>query len=180
MTVPKILIDGYNLLFQSQLVGKGRGRDWLSAARRRLVQLLHQRLTPDELKVTQIVFDAPSKGPAPEPDAYPSGLAVVYAVDHAEADDLLEHTIRLHPTPKLLTVVSSDLRIRRCARSRRANSLGADQFLQKLEQWPLSSAINQLPISATGTTDEQLLSEPEIAFWLKEFDTLDDYGQGST
>lgn len=180
MTVPKILIDGYNLLFQSQLVGKGRGRDWLSAARQRLIQLLHQRLTPDELKVTQIVFDAPSKGTAPEPDAYSSGLILVYAVDHAEADDLLEHTIRQHPTPKLLTVVSSDLRIRRCARSRRANSLGADQFLDQIERRPLLAAVSQQPIPAPPTVDELLLTEPEIAFWLKEFETPDDDGQATS
>lgn len=173
MTVPKTLIDGYNLLFQSQLVGKGRGRDWLSAAKQRLINLLQQRLTLDELKTTHIVFDAPSVGPAPAPDNFSSGLCIAYAVDHAEADDLLEHIIRQHPSPKLLTVVSSDLRIRRCARSRRAISLGAEQFLEQLERRPKSPASESVETTtyATRASQEQLLSEPEIAFWLKEFDT---------
>lgn len=173
MTVPKTLIDGYNLLFQSHLVGTGRGRDWLSAARQRLINLLQQRLTLDELKTTQIVFDAPRVGPAPEPDNCSSGLCIAYAVDHAEADDLLEHIIRQHPSPKLLTVVSSDLRIRRCARSRRANSLGADQFLEQLERRPQSPATEpaDTTTSDTNASEKQLLSEPEVAFWLKEFNT---------
>ena len=173
MTVPKTLIDGYNLLFQSQLVGKGRGRDWLSTARQRLINLLHQHLSLDELKTTQIVFDAPSVGPAPEPDSFSSGLCIAYAVDHAEADDLLEQIIRQHPSPKLLTVVSSDLRIRRCARSRRAYSLGADQFLEQLERRPKSPASESVATANTHSiaSEEQLLSEPEVAFWLKEFDT---------
>ena len=59
MPVPKLLIDGYNVLFQSQLVGRGRGPQGLHAARNRLLKLLASRLTPTELSPTQVVFDAP-------------------------------------------------------------------------------------------------------------------------
>ncbi len=171
MTVPKTLIDGYNLLFQSPLVGKARGRDWLSTARQRLVSLLLQRLTPDELKTTHIVFDAPRVGRAPESEIHASGLSVVYAVNHAEADDLLEEIIRQHPTPKHLAVVSSDIRIRRCARSRRAFSVGAEQFLEQLERRPTMATDDSVPIAPLkiASDEPELLSENEIAFWLKEF-----------
>lgn len=175
VAVPKTLIDGYNLLFQSQLVGKGRGRQWLPAARQRLVQLLHTGLSPQILQTTHLVFDAPSVGPAPEPERHSTGLQVVYAVNYSEADDLLEEIIRQHPTPKQLTVVSSDQRIRRCAQARRAVSLDSEAFLEQLEQGtfalsqPASKAGSESSADLPTTLEPEHLSEDEIAYWLKEF-----------
>jgi predicted RNA-binding protein with PIN domain len=168
LNVPKLLIDGYNLLFESNLVGRGRGRNWLPNARNRLVQLLSERLSATELSNTRIVFDAPKFGSAPQRESLPSGMAIEYAVNHAEADDLLEEIIRRHPTPKQLTVVSSDHRIRACARSRRAVSLGSQQFLDELER-----AWNSKPAAVAppeGSEESQPLSASEVEFWLKEFE----------
>lgn len=164
MAVPKLLIDGYNVLFQSQLVGRGRGRNWLPAARQRLLQLLTSRLTPAELATTQLIYDAPQFGQAPAEATLESGIVVCYAVDHAEADDLLEKIVRAHPTPKLLRVVSSDQRIRRCARARRAASIDSQLFLDQLEQrptWPEQPS--QVPTEAGKLTDA------EVEYWLHEF-----------
>jgi uncharacterized protein len=178
MPVPKILIDGYNVLFQSQLVGRGRGRQWLPAARNRLLQLLTSRLTSAELSTTQVVFDAPQVGQAPPGLTQPSGLSICFAVGHDEADDLLEQIIREHPTPKQLTVVSSDQRIRRCARAQRATSLDAQQFLDELERRPGSPALdadvspNELSGDAANSdagARESLLSPAEVDYWLQQF-----------
>ncbi len=179
MPVPKLLIDGYNVLFQSQLVGRGRGPQWLHAARNRLLKLLASRLTPDELSTTQVVFDAPRMGPAPPGLTQPSGLSVCFAVDHDEADDLLEQIVREHPTPKQLTVVSSDQRIRRCARAKRATSLDAQTFLDQLERRPASPApvsdamhvdpAHVAPVPCDTTVDASLLSVDEVDYWLQQF-----------
>jgi predicted RNA-binding protein with PIN domain len=180
MTVPKTLIDGYNLLFQSPLVGRGRGRNWLPNARGRLAHLLLGHLSPEELQTTLIVFDAPHVGRSPQPEQHSSGLQIIFAVDHAEADDMLEDIIRRHPTPKLLTVVSSDVRIRRCARARKAKSVDADQFLEQLERRPERSTgeaptLSQVDDTATsaeldseGQIDPRL-SQSEVDYWLREF-----------
>ena len=181
MPVPKLLIDGYNLLFQSQLVGRARGSQWLLAARNRLLKLLASRLTAAELSTTQVVFDAPQVGQAPPGLTQPSGLSICYAVNHDEADDLLEQIMREHPTPKQLTVVSSDQRIRRCAHAQRATSIDSQTFLDQLERRPASPA----PAPATNpsrvdiacvdtkpcdrTTDEILLSAAEVDYWLQQF-----------
>jgi predicted RNA-binding protein with PIN domain len=179
MPVPKLLIDGYNVLFQSQLVGRGRGRQWLPAARDRLMQMLTSRLTPAELSTTQVVFDAPRVGQAPPAVTQPSGLSICYAVDHHEADDLLEKIMREHPTPKQLTVVSSDQRIRRCARAQRATSIDSQTFLDHLERRPASPApatnpsqtVLSLvdPTQGDLATDESLLSAGEVDYWLQQF-----------
>lgn len=165
MAVPKLLIDGYNVLFQSQLVGRGRGRNWLPAARQRLLQLLTNRLTPGELATTQLIYDAPQFGQATAETTLKSGMLVCYAVDHAEADDLLEKIVRAHPTPKQLKVVSSDQRIRRCARARRAVSIDSQKFLDQLEQRPDSSPQPIQPSSPAACE----LSDAEVEYWLREF-----------
>ncbi|MEM8735650.1 MAG: NYN domain-containing protein, partial [Planctomycetota bacterium] len=54
----RILIDGYNLLFQSTLVGRSRGDGWLQQARLRLIGWLAERMNQNERKQTTIVFDA--------------------------------------------------------------------------------------------------------------------------
>lgn len=174
MPVPKLLIDGYNVLFQSQLVGRGRGRQWLPAARNRLMQLLNSRLTPAELSTTQVVFDAPQVGQPPPALTQPSGLSICYAVDYDEADDLLEKIMREHPTPKQLTVVSSDQRIRRCARAQRATSIDSQTFLDQLERRPASPATDANPApletpQGSTTAEESLLSTDEVDYWLKQF-----------
>lgn len=165
MAVPKLLIDGYNVLFQSQLVGRGRGGNWLPAARQRLLQLLTSRLTQVELATTQLIYDAPQFGQAPPETILTSGMLVCYAVDHEEADDLLEKIVRTHPTPKLLSVVSSDQRIRRCARARRARSIDAQLFLDQLERRP---AQPRQP-SPAGVEETGDLSQAEVEYWLHEF-----------
>jgi uncharacterized protein len=164
LTVPKLLIDGYNLLFESDLVGRGRGPHWLPKARERMLKTLNQHLEQALLTETLIVFDAPKVGPAPDPMVQPSGLKVVYAVDHEEADDLLEKIIRNHPTPKLLTVISSDQRIRRAARTRRACSVGSQDFLDSLSKLP-----RQIALEPIGKPASPSLSESEVAYWLEKF-----------
>jgi hypothetical protein len=95
-------------------------------------------------------------------------MHIRYAVNHAEADDLLEEIIRQHPTPKLLTVVSSDQRIRACARRRRATSLGSQQFLHELDRQPHPARSSAASLEARDDSAE--LSESEVEFWLKEFE----------
>ena len=170
MFVPKLVIDGYNLLFQSPWVGKGRGRDWLAKARGRLMSRLDRGLPDDLLRTTQVVFDAPDQATPPADFISSSGLQVVFATDHPEADDLLEQIIRRHPTPKQLTVVSSDQRIQRCARARRALWLRAEDFVNQLERGPQAwQAEGEPPTSQPPETPDGLLSESEIAYWLDQF-----------
>jgi hypothetical protein len=133
-----------------------------------LIQLLSERLSAVDLSTTQVIFDAPKFGIAPQEETLPSGMNIRYAVNHAEADDLLEEIIRQHPTPKLLTVVSSDQRIRACARRRRATSLGSQQFLDELDHQPHPA--RPAADSREATDDSAELSESEVEFWLKAFE----------
>lgn len=174
-----LLIDGYNLLFQSQLVGKGRGPGWLDKARRRLLVLLSKALTSPERLTTTIVFDASQSGQATADFLFDSSIEVRFANAYAEADDLLEELIRQNPHSKRLRVVSSDQRIRRCARARKAESIDSESFLDQLERSQLGRIAGAIlaeenkaaNISTTDAPSAEAgaLSSDEVAFWLNEF-----------
>lgn len=185
---PRLLIDGYNLLFQSPLVGSGRSPGWLQRARDRLLQLLETKLSPADCRRTHIIFDA-SKNRQKTPTSFvaASGIVVRFAIDHTEADDLIEEIIRTHSHSKTLRVISSDLRIRRRATARKAVSIDSDTFLTELERAPdrpspaaipgpsivgPEAATNAHPTTAVQpqpSHDDQLLSSAEVEHWLREF-----------
>jgi uncharacterized protein len=170
-----LLIDGYNLLFQSQIVGKSRGPGWLDKARRRLLVVLCNGLTSAEQQTTTIIFDASQTGETAADFLFGNMLEVRFAHAYAEADDMLEELIRQNPHPKQLRVVSSDQRIRRCARARRAESIDSESFLRQLERVPVEqgpTSPHATPEGACDGTDPKdvpPLSSSEVAYWLNEF-----------
>jgi predicted RNA-binding protein with PIN domain len=172
----QILIDGYNLLFTAGFEGRSRRRGWLEQARQRLIKHLETHLPREEHPRTLVVFDVSVdvlkarereledvRGTAVSAS---SGIQVAFAFDFDEADDMLESLIRKHSSPKSLTVVSSDRRIRKCAMARRAISIGSDDFLNRLEQ-PFNNS--------EGIADEEAgraevkLTDREVQEWLHEF-----------
>lgn len=167
---PRLLIDGYNLLFQSGFTGKGRGPDWLVHARRRLLSFLEHKLSADENRSTQIVFDANRKSAANLSHVTETGLVVTFAWQYPEADDLLEEIIQHHSHPKSLRVVSSDQRIRRKARARRSESIDSDSFLTELERRPVDSDSSNRSLQERDSKPQKgILSTDEVDYWLGEF-----------
>jgi len=170
------LIDGYNLLFTAGFEGRSRGRGWLERARQRLVKHLEARLPAMEHERTLVVFDVSVdvvkacerelediRGMAA---SVSSGIQVAFAFEFEEADDMLESLIRKHSTPKKLTVVSSDNRIRKCAMARRATSIGSDEFLTRLER-PQTNA--EMIADEDQQRAEVKLTDREVEEWLREF-----------
>jgi uncharacterized protein len=173
MRAIRLLIDGYNLLFQSPLVGRGQGAGWLPLARERLLKLLAEHLQADHQARTTVIFDAAKFGESPADFLFKNRIEVRFATEHQEADDLLEVLIRQAPQPKLLHVVSSDLRIRRCALARRANAIDAETFLRMLQAGLGDSLFNsQTDASAPQETDipEKERGATDVDYWLREFD----------
>ena len=120
MASTDLLIDGYNLLHAAGLGRSHYGPGDLQRARQALLRRLFELLTPEEIARTAVVFDARQPPPHLPPHWYIHGLRVVYARPHGDADLLLEELIDGHSHPKRLTVVSSDHRLHRAAKSRRA------------------------------------------------------------
>lgn len=160
-----ILIDGYNLLNATGVEGTGGGTE-LERARRGLLEFLADALTADELAGTTIVFDASHAPPGlPREENY-RGIVVLFAKDYAEADDLIEELIGCDHAPRKLFVISSDHRLHRAARRRRATPIDSEVWIAQLERRsgkPRRLTPTGKPTASPGETDS----------WLAEFADVD-------
>lgn len=173
-----LLIDGYNLLHQSDLMGRGRGERWLQRARERLLRQLQRTLDDSLAAQTCVVFDAESPPPDRPHEYVHFGIRVLYAVGYPEADDLIEELIARHDAPQRLTVVSSDHRLQRAARRRRAHAFDADAWYHRLLEtgpllgirWPPDAPQLDEPPLAVPEKLEGVADEREVEAWIEWFE----------
>ena len=127
------IIDGYNLIFECGLEGRSRTSIALERARDRLIATVAANFSEQERKGVTIVFDA-KRLPVKETLAVSkrNEMTIRYAIDHEDADSLIEELIRANSTPKKLTVVSSDHRIQTAAQRRKANPVDSGVWYERL------------------------------------------------
>lgn len=162
-----LLIDGYNLLHVTGLVG--RAGSGLQGSRNALLRFLASAIEPKELAETTIVFDAAEAPPGLPRVVTHEGMTVRYASEYPDADALLEELISAHHVPRSLTVVSSDHRVQRAARRRRAPFVDSDAWFAEAAR-RRSQRQGAAPPPARR---EASLSAGEIAYWLAEFGAAD-------
>ena len=161
----KILIDGYNLLHVAGILGRGVGRGTLERARLALLNRLSNLLDPDDRKETVVVFDAKDAPRHLPTEVIHNDITVRFARDFEEADDLLEYLIRTHSSPRGLLVVSSDHRVQRAAKRRKAKTNDSEPWL------------NQLQLRAKKSQTKEPFRKPlarnldagDVAEWMSEF-----------
>lgn len=177
-TMP-VLIDGYNVLFAAGKIPRQIGPGALEQARRWLIQRLLRCFDTATRQETVVVFDA-KDAPKHLPDAYQvSGIQVLFARDHEEADDLIEQRIRRESNPRRLLLVSSDFRLREVAARRRAKSMKSEDWLEQTDELAIadSSSANDAPSEKAKPNDpeaeEDQLSSSEVESWLKAFRLTD-------
>lgn len=131
----RYLVDGYNFLNNSGIETKPGGPAGLSSlglARQALLDFLVRHLSPEEARATVVVFDAQFQ-PRPLPTEFTyHGIDVKFAVRYPDADSLLEQLIAEHTSPRQLTVISSDHRVQRAARRRRARFVDSERWYRQL------------------------------------------------
>ena len=163
-----LLIDGYNLLHATDIFGKGTGPGGFQRTREALLSFLSTSLTEKERPQTTIVFDA-ADAPPGLPDRYvKEEINIRYARNYPDADTLLEELIEAHPSPRGLTVISSDHRVQRAARRRGAKPIDSDRWYAQLWQRRIEQRHTQqkaIPEKPVGQ-----LSAAEIAYWVEQFD----------
>ncbi len=163
----KYVIDGYNLLHASPLIQARSGPKWLEKQRFRLLQALASRIPAADLSKTIVVFDA-RESPQGIPSEYEfEGIAVRFARDHAEADDLIEELIAAHAATSSLTVVSSDTRLQKAAKRRKATYCDSRAWFDSL-QASKTSTMNEANFFDPESKKEEKLDASEIAQWVAE------------
>lgn len=130
----RTLIDGYNVMHAKGLMNRDFGPDGLRQARHKFLVELAAALGPVESALTTVVFDA-ADPPVDRSDRQKvKGIVAIFAVGDEDADARIEAMIAAHSDPKKLTVVSSDLRIRKAAQRRKSKVLTSDVFLANLTE----------------------------------------------
>ncbi len=170
-----ILIDGYNLLHAAGIIPRGVGRGTLAAARRALLNWLVSSLEPEDVRETTVVFDGadPPRGLPREFEH--QGLTVCFSTGYENADAMLEELIRKSTVPKSLLVVSSDHRVQRAARRRRAEAVDSDAWyfgIREQSRCPPCESPTGPPAKPTAPLDAA-----DVQQWLDEFsDLIDELG----
>jgi predicted RNA-binding protein with PIN domain len=164
----RTLIDGYNLLFAFGLPPRRLGPDGWRKVRTRFLNELAAGLGPIEAHQTVVVFDAHNP-PSHLPSAMRhQGLTIVFAVGDENADERLERLIAEHSSPKNLTVVSSDHRVRQAAARRKARVESADSFWSRIQEpGPKQPAPPRL--TAEELARQHGLSPEQSRAWLDVF-----------
>ena len=166
-----LLIDGYNLLHVTGIFGKGAGPGTFQRSREALLRFLAASLAPKLRKNTTVVFDAAEAPPGLPRIIEFDEITVRYATGYPDADTLIEELIQAANVPRSLLVVSSDHRIQRAARRRRAEFVDSDVWYEDLRQrraQSLQSRHKSGPEKPSGN-----LSAAEIQQWVDEFSSDD-------
>jgi uncharacterized protein len=161
-----ILIDGYNLLHVTGIVGHGSGPGGFERSRVALLNFLAASIDPKELPHTTVVFDAQHPPPGLPRVIEHRGITVRFAAKQETADELIETLIREHSAPRKLVVVSSDHAVQRAARRRRAKAIDSDAWYAEL----IRSRQQRAEASDEGLARPAVpLLEEDVNYWLRQF-----------
>jgi hypothetical protein len=95
------------------------------------------------------------------------GITVHYADKDSDADSLIEQLIAADSAPKRLTIVSSDHRLQRAAKRRKATPIDSDRWFAQVLR---DRQAKQNPDSTQDVPKpEGPFSPGEVDFWLREF-----------
>jgi hypothetical protein len=168
--VRDLLIDGYNLMYAAGFVRATYGPGDLHRCRMQLLNFLAGHLDEAQRRRTTVVFDA--KDPPPDADRWGAfqQIHIEFAPPGMDADDVIEEQIAAHSAPKHLLVVSSDHRLHKAARRRRAKVKDSDKFLDACE-----AAARRIDDAAPPPPEKPPdgLSPQELALWAAEFGAVD-------
>lgn len=160
---PRLVIDGYNLLYAAGILSSGADQGTLAGARRALLGWLAHVLTPERQSRTVVVFDAQHPPPGFADRVHHERIMVHFARGYENADALIEHYVAKNDAPRHLTVVSSDHQVQRAARRRKATAIDSDAWYR--EQQAERSQSN----SEERDKPEGRLTAGQVEAWLKFF-----------
>jgi len=160
------IIDGYNVLHVVGILARGVGPGSLHRARLALLNFLAESLEPEEVGRTTVVFDAHDPPPGLPRAMKHRGLAVCFAAEYEDADSQIEELIRRDSAPRRLTVVSSDHRVQRAARRRKARPVDSDQWYADLVR---RRRQRRQATSAGSARPPVPLLEEDVNYWIRQF-----------
>lgn len=153
-----VIIDGHNLLWSV----RKSSEQFESISDVQLCQIISRYLKLTGEK-GEIIFDG--TGP-PDKSGFNnlSSLEVSFAGLATDCDTVIENKIRASTSPRRLTVVSSDRRLRDVARARKATAIKSELFWKELQK-----QLSRKRTIREPTAKRRGLSDSETEQWLKFF-----------
>ena len=133
------------------------------------MNFLAASLAPGELPHTTVVFDSHDAPWGLPREVEHRGITVRFATQYEEADDLIEELIRADSAPRRLVVVSSDHRIQRAARRRRAKAVDSDVWYAELVRARQQRQEASLMFPTLAASPAVPLLEEDVNYWLRQF-----------
>lgn len=156
----KLLIDGYNLLQAAGQFGSAAGFGTLESARLALLDFLVAHLSQADARRTMVVFDAAAAPPGLPATVVHEGIIVRFSRRKGSADDLIEELVEAAADPRHLTVVSSDHRVQRAARRRRATFVDSETWVRDLRSRSAGAQrADERSRAGKGAIDAQISAE---------------------
>ncbi len=168
-----LLIDGYNVVAPVTPPGRSPDLMWLQRERTLLIRRLADQLSQEIRNRTCVVFDAANPPPGRPSEFEVDGITVRFAIDHPEADDLLEEIIAAHSAPKSLAVVSSDHRVQAAAKRRGCQTFESQPWLDDLIDGKVHLAVASTDGAGEGSETRsdkpKTVNHDDVQRWLREF-----------
>ncbi|MCR9202493.1 MAG: NYN domain-containing protein [Planctomycetaceae bacterium] len=136
MATPFLIIDGYNLMHAAGIARRQYAQGDMQKCRNELELRMAGLLAEPALKRTTIVYDAFNSPGNDQRIFHRKGLKVVFAPAGQDADGEIERLLSAHSAPKQVIVVSSDHRLHKAARRRKARCIDSGEFLTQIEKEP--------------------------------------------
>jgi len=164
-----LIIDGYNLLYAAGIGGQWETEDSFQQDRLALLESLRAVIDPRELSKTTVVFDSQVALPHLPNVYHHREIEVRFSYGYPDADALIERMIQEHTAPKRLMVVSSDHKVQRAARRRKASTMDSDAWYR----WMIRRRNERQAAATTEPRPMPAVSEGELNQWLKFFGEID-------
>lgn len=164
-----LIIDGYNLLYAAGIGGQWETENSFQQDRLALLESLRSVIDPRELSKTTVVFDSQVALPHLPKVFHHREIEVRFSYGYPDADALIEQMIQEHTAPKRLMVVSSDHKVQRAARRRKASTMDSDAWYR----WMIRRRNERQAAATTEPRPMPAVSEGELDQWLKFFGEID-------
>jgi predicted RNA-binding protein with PIN domain len=168
-----LLIDGYNLMHAAGFARERYAPGQLEQERERFLGWLWRRIPPPLRNRTVVVFDGGGSDNEYLGQASFREMRLLYSPRGCEADDIIEELIAEHSSPRQLQVISSDHRLHRAARRRKAASLDSEVFLAGLARLARQARERQRELEELSKSTGELPAETRE--WLAVFAEADQW-----
>lgn len=139
MAIPFLIIDGYNLMHAAGIAKQRYAAGEMERCRKQLQLKIASMLEAEALARTTLVYDAFASISDDQRVFRKHGMKIVFAPMGHDADSVIEELLQKHSAPRQIIVVSSDHRLHKAAKRRKARCVDSEVFMQQIEtEEPLS------------------------------------------